>query len=195
MVGRQLAQVGQESFGLFPLALVDQAVGDGDEQRQVRHRLDAEDSAGALARETSIRPEQAATVLEPARSAPIAHSVKVAELARRQGVTLRALFDAVGVGGDLPNEAVVTAELELKYAGYFERERTHADRMRRMGDFALDEALPYADFRSLSFESRQKLAALRPRTLAQASRIPGVSPSDLQNLVIEVERFRRKATA
>jgi tRNA uridine 5-carboxymethylaminomethyl modification enzyme len=168
---------------------------DAEEQRLARHRLDAEDIADALARETSIRPEQAAPVLEPAGSAPIAHSVKVAELARRQHVTLRALVDAAGVGAELPDEAVVTAELQLKYAGYFERERTHADRMRRMGDFALDEGLPYADFRSLSFESRQKLAALRPRTLAQASRIPGVSPSDLQNLVIEVERFRRQVTA
>jgi tRNA uridine 5-carboxymethylaminomethyl modification enzyme len=181
---RRLAPFGME-LGLY----------DDDELRRVRHRLDAEDIAGTLARDTSIRPEQAAPVLAPAGSAPIAHSVKVAELARRQHVTLRALLDAAGVGAELPDEAVVTAELQLKYAGYFERERTHADRMRRMGDFALDEGLPYADFRSLSFEARQKLAALRPRTLAQASRIPGVSPSDLQNLVIEVERFRRQVTA
>jgi tRNA uridine 5-carboxymethylaminomethyl modification enzyme len=67
--------------------------------------------------------------------------------------------------------------------------------MKRMGDFALDDALPYEDFQSLSFEARQKLAALRPRTLAQASRIPGVSPSDLQNLVIEVERWNRRKVA
>ncbi|HVE78071.1 MAG TPA: hypothetical protein VNA89_04370, partial [Gemmatimonadaceae bacterium] len=50
--------------------------------------------------------------------------------------------------------------------------------------------LPYESLRSLSFEARQKLAALRPRTLAQASRIPGVSPSDLQNLFLELERRR-----
>jgi tRNA uridine 5-carboxymethylaminomethyl modification enzyme len=179
---------------LAPFAL-DLGLYDEGERRLARHRLDAEDIADALARETSIRPEQAAPVLARAGSAPLAHAVKVAELARRQQVTLRALLDAAGVGAELPEEAVVTTELQLKYAGYFARERTHADRMRRLGDFALDEALPYADFRSMSYESRQKLAALRPRTLAQASRVPGVSPSDLQNLVIEVERWKRAQVA
>ena len=56
----------------------------------------------------------------------------------RQDVSLLDLFRAVGVGADLPRDAVITAELELKYAGYFERERTQADKLRRMGDFALD---------------------------------------------------------
>jgi tRNA uridine 5-carboxymethylaminomethyl modification enzyme len=60
-----------------------------------------------------------------------------------------------------------------------------------MGAFALDPALPYAEMRSLSFEARQKLAAIRPITLAQAASIPGVSPTDLQNLVIEIEKRRR----
>jgi tRNA uridine 5-carboxymethylaminomethyl modification enzyme len=66
--------------------------------------------------------------------------------------------------------------------------------MRRMGDFALGPDLEYGEMRSLSFEARQKLTSSRPLSLAQASRIPGVSPSDLQNLVIEVERRRRVAT-
>jgi tRNA uridine 5-carboxymethylaminomethyl modification enzyme len=65
--------------------------------------------------------------------------------------------------------------------------------MRRMGEFVLDESLPYSQMRSLSTEARQKLARIRPRSLAQASRISGVSASDLQNLVIEVERHRRVA--
>jgi tRNA uridine 5-carboxymethylaminomethyl modification enzyme len=63
-----------------------------------------------------------------------------------------------------------------------------------MGHFALEVELPYESMQSLSFEARQKFAALRPQTLAQAARIPGVSPNDLQNLVIEVERHRRVAT-
>jgi tRNA uridine 5-carboxymethylaminomethyl modification enzyme len=119
--------------------------------------------------------------------------VRIIEVARRQEVSLRALFDAVGQGADLDDEALVTADLEIKYAGYFERERAQADRMRRMGDFSLDDDLEYGAMQSLSLEARQKLANLRPLSLAQASRIPGVSPSDLQNLVIEVERRRRLA--
>jgi tRNA uridine 5-carboxymethylaminomethyl modification enzyme len=85
----------------------------------------------------------------------------------------------------------VTAELEIKYAGYFDREREQAEKMRRLGELALSAELPYAGMASLSFEARQKLAAIRPRSLAQAARIPGVSPTDLQNLLIEIEKRRR----
>ena len=73
------------------------------------------------------------------------------------------------------------------------RERVAADRIRAMGSFALAPDVPYETFRSLSFESRQKLAAVRPATLAQAAGVPGVSPSDLQNLIVEIERLRRGA--
>ena len=99
----------------------------------------------------------------------------------------------MGVGSRLGSDALTTTELELKYEGYFERERSQADKMKRMGEFSLDDGLPYAQMRSLSTEARQKLTAIRPRTLAQASRISGISASDLQNLVIEVERYRRVA--
>ena len=145
-------------------------------------------------RRTSITPEVAAPVLEAAGETPLAHAVRLAELAKRPGVSLAALRKAVGASVEDP-DVVLTAELELKYAGYFERERTQADRLRRLRDFALPVELPYAEFRSLSTEARQKLSALRPATLAQAASVPGVSASDLQNLVIEVERHRRSATA
>ena len=146
-----------------------------------------------LAKATTIRPDEADPVLTTARSARLSQPVKIIEVARRQEVSLRALLNAVGIGAGINDEALVTADLEIKYAGYFERERVQADRMRRMGDFALDTDLDYDEMRSLSFEARQKLANLKPRSLAQASRIPGVSPSDLQNLVIEIERRRRLA--
>jgi tRNA uridine 5-carboxymethylaminomethyl modification enzyme len=162
-----------------------------DERAMIEHRLGAEEDARRLAESTSIRPEQAESVLTAARSAPLVHSVRIAEVARRQDVSLHDLFRVAGVGGELPRDAVVSTELELKYAGYFERERTQADKLRRMGTFALEESIPYEELRSLSYEARQKLAALRPRTLAQAASVPGVSPTDLQNLVIEIEKRRR----
>ena len=179
---RRLASIGLE-LGLY----------DSAERTAIERRFQAEDSAFALAAETSARPEAVNDLLLRAGSSPLSHAVRVGEVARRQGISLAALFAATGVGHDIPPEAVVTAELELKYAGYFERERVQAEKMRRMGEFPLDEALPYPDMLSLSFEARQKLSAIRPRTLAQASSIPGVSPNDLQNLVIEVERHRRVA--
>ena len=92
---------------------------------------------------------------------------------------------------DVVPDALTTVELELKYAGYFERERVQADKLRRMSQLVLPADLPYAEFLSLSTEARQKLSTRRPTTLAQAAGIPGVSPSDLQNLLIELERRRR----
>ena len=161
------------------------------ERTIIERRFADEDAAARLAESTSITPTQAAPILDGAESAPLTHSVKIAEVAKRQNVSLASLLEATGVGGDLAPEAVITAELELKYAGYFARERDQAAKLRRMGQFALDHDAPYADMQSLSFESRQKLAAIRPSTLAQAARIPGVSPTDLQNLVLEIEKRRR----
>src|SRR2546423_2178208 len=164
------------------------------ESELVNRRLGQEDSALRLAETTSISPAEAKDILANAASTLLPHPVKIVEVARRQDVLLSALFDAVGVGAEIDGEALVTADLEIKYAGYFARERAQAERMRRMGDFALDAELDYGEMRSLSFEARQKLSRLKPISLAQASRIPGVSPSDLQNLVIEIERRRRLAT-
>ena len=162
-----------------------------DSERRVHDaRIAAEDRAHTLARETSVRPEQVAALLAPSGTAPLVHSVRVAELAKRQGVTLTALFAAAGICVDLPMEALTTVELELKYDGYFKREREAADRLKKMSSFVLPLDAPYETMRSLSTESRQKLAARRPSTLAQASNLPGVSPSDLQNLVMEIERLR-----
>lgn len=178
---RRLAEVG------LPLALYTE-----DERRAIERRFGDEDAAGAVARTTSISPSQASSVLEPIGSAPLPHPMKIADVAKRQDVSLHALFAAANVGASFDREAVITAELELKYSGYFSRERDQAAKLRRMGAFALRPDLPYAEMRSLSYESRQKLAAIRPSTLAQAGRIPGVSPTDLQNLVLEIEKRNRR---
>ena len=179
---RRLAPIGLE-LGLY----------DDAERARLTERLGAEDAAMAIAKSTSVRPDAVAQLLEAAGSTPLPHAIRIAEVVKRQGISLSDLFAAASVGEQLTNEAVITTELELKYEGYFERERTQAEKVKRMGEFALDDELPYSEMRSLSTEARQKLAAVRPRTLAQASRISGISASDLQNLVIEVERHRRVA--
>jgi tRNA uridine 5-carboxymethylaminomethyl modification enzyme len=165
------------------------------EEEIVSRRLASEDSARRIAEETSISPAAAQAVLARAGSNALSHAVRIAEVAKRQGISLGDLFEASGVGETLDRDAVLTAELEIKYSGYFEREREQAQKMRRMGQFRLDVGLPYEEMLSLSFEARQKLSALRPQTLAQASRIPGVSPTDLQNLLIEIEKRRRQSAA
>ena len=92
---------------------------------------------------------------------------------------------------DFSDSALEWAEIELKYSGYLERERAEASRLDRMEAVELPFDAPYRSFKSLSYESREKLTAIQPATLAQAGRIPGVSPSDLQNLLIELAKWRR----
>jgi tRNA uridine 5-carboxymethylaminomethyl modification enzyme len=177
---------------LGPVALSLDMLSD-EETRIVEQRLTDEARARDLAERTAARPDVVNGLLLAAGSTVIQQPVRVVELTRRQDVPLHVLLSAVGVGGDLPDDAVTTADLEIKYEGYFAREREQAERMRRMGEFALDAGLAYGEMQSLSFEARQKLAVIRPLTLAQAARIPGVSPSDLQNLVLEIGKRRRMA--
>ena len=167
----------------------------------VERRAHDEGAALTLAARTSVTPELAAPVLATAASTGAAvggvppHAVRADELARRPSVSLAQIFAACHVGADLHPEAVHSAELELKYATYMARERDEAARVARLREVTLDTTLPYATFRSLSTEARQKLDALRPATLAQAGRIPGVSASDLQNLLVEAARWRRATHA
>jgi tRNA uridine 5-carboxymethylaminomethyl modification enzyme len=179
---------------LAPIAL-ELGLYTADEVAHVERRLAATAEARALAEETSVRPEVVEAYLLSVDSSPLAQAVRAVELARRTEVHLRELFTLCQVGASLPADAVVTADLEIKYAKYFVRERDAAARLLAMGAFALDTDLPYDTFTTLSMEARQKLTAIRPSTLAQASRVPGISPADLQNLVLEVARTRRRGAA
>ncbi|HYC52708.1 MAG TPA: tRNA uridine-5-carboxymethylaminomethyl(34) synthesis enzyme MnmG [Gemmatimonadaceae bacterium] len=158
----------------------------------VERQLEEQRQILKLAQSTSISPEQAADILAEAGERGLSHAVRVAEVAKRPAVSLSSAFAAAGLPAPSAN-AMITADLELKYAGYFDRERTQAERMRQLRDFALPQDLPYSELRALSTEARQKLAAVRPSTMAQAAQVPGISASDLQNLVLAVERHRRTA--
>jgi tRNA uridine 5-carboxymethylaminomethyl modification enzyme len=118
-------------------------------------------------------------------------SVLAADILRRREIRARELLQGsapaeLAVASD---ELVHAVEVELKYEGYVQRERERADRLREMATFPLRDDLPYAEFVTLSYEAREKLSRVRPDTLAHAARIPGVSPADLQNLVLEVRRL------
>ena len=153
-------------------------------------RLGLEDEILEFCADTSIPPNVANPVLEALGSAPIHQSVPVADLARRPKVPLTDILSVLGFE-HLPEDAD-WASIELKYAGYLARERSAADRLRQSEEFLLPEAIDYSGLHSLSFEARQKLQAARPASLGQAGRIPGVSPSDLHNLVFEVLKLRRQ---
>jgi tRNA uridine 5-carboxymethylaminomethyl modification enzyme len=160
-----------------------------DELRTAEARLDREEEVLDLADQRVLDRSSANDVLGAAGSSPVDQAQRLADLARRPGVSLGSLLRAVGV--DAEEHEWRWADIELKYSGYLARERTNARRLSELDDFALPEDLPYRDLRTLSFEAREKLSAVLPVSLGHASRIPGVSPSDLQNLVAEVARLRR----
>jgi tRNA uridine 5-carboxymethylaminomethyl modification enzyme len=162
-----------------------------NELRSAERRLTAEAAALELARETTITPVQAAEALAESGTS-LTESERIATVAKRPGVSLGALFAAAGVGAGTPDEAIVSAEIEIKYDGYLAREREAAARLAELASFVLPGDLPYLELRTLATEARQKLDRVRPGSLAQAARIPGVTPSDLHNLVLEATRWRRR---
>jgi len=161
------------------------------ERRLAADRLAAEQRAHELAGNTLITPAQAAEALRETGQA-IDAPERIATLARRPHTSLRSLFQAAGAGFDLDEAAVLSTEIDLKYSGYIARERQAAGRLAELATFALPGDLPYLEFSSLATEARQKLDRIRPSSLSQASRVPGVSASDLHNLVMETLRWRKQ---
>jgi tRNA uridine 5-carboxymethylaminomethyl modification enzyme len=161
------------------------------ELRAAENRLAGEEAALSFARETTITPAQATEPLAGSGT-QLAERERIAVVAKRPGVSLGALFAAAGVAADLSADAVLAAEIEIKYDGYLARERDAAARLAELASFALPADLPYLELRTLATEARQKLDRVRPTSLAQAARVPGVTPSDLQNLVLETTRWRRR---
>ena len=162
-----------------------------EEHRVAERRFAQEEEILALARATTITPGAAAPVLAAAGTR-LEEPERVASVARRPGVSLGALLEAAGVALAMDEAAITSAAIELRYDGYLARERDAARRLAELASFALPVDLPYPEFKSLATEAREKLDRVRPTSLAQAARIPGVSPSDLHNLVVETMRWRRR---
>ncbi len=159
-----------------------------EERRLTSERLAADESALDAARDAKISPEAANQVLERSGSSPIAQSTRVADLARRPGVALADLFAAVGV--ECSPDSTEWAGIEIRYEGYLRREREAARKLAAMNELPLPAELSYLEMETVSYEAREKLDTARPETLGQASRIPGVSPSDLQSILLELARRR-----
>ena len=126
---------------------------------------------------------------------PMQKGCKLVELIMRPGVsimslaphiaTLSRLLDGIN---DRKQEIIEAAEIKMKYSGYIKREREVADKMIRLENIRIAERFDYAALNCLSTEARQKLAKIKPETMAQASRIPGVSPSDINALLVLMGR-------
>src|SRR5690606_25375774 len=88
----------------------------------------------------------------------------------------------------LDREVLEQTEIEVKYAGYIEKEKANADKLQRLEDVRIPENFDYSKLKSLSFEAREKLKAIQPVTISQASRISGVNPSDISVLLVYLGR-------
>jgi tRNA uridine 5-carboxymethylaminomethyl modification enzyme len=156
------------------------------ELQVAERRLRREEDVKFEAASTTIAPAAANQVLSAYGSSPVDQAMIVADLARRPEVPLAALLEQVGIDSTDSE----WAEIELKYAGYLARERAAAARLATMYELRIPEQLDFRNLKSLSYEAREKLHAVRPESVGQASRVPGVSPSDLQGLVAEVLKQR-----
>lgn len=162
-------------------------------QAIVKSMLDA-------ARTGNIKPNEVKALLESHGSQPLNHGAKLFELIARpelkvadfdafQDIPAVSSFFAPLSGDNIDREETMEAtEILIKYDGYIARERALADKMQRLEDIRIRDRFDYNALTQLSTEARQKLAAVNPETLAQASRIPGVSPSDISVLLVLLGR-------
>ena len=125
---------------------------------------------------------------------PLTQGRRLHDIVLRSGVTLRGLVGVVPKlakfveTNDISSEIIEQVEIQIKYRGYIERERYFADKMHRLESIAIPDGFDYNAMTSLTIEARQKLSRIRPQTIGQASRIPGVSPADINVLLVKFGR-------
>ena len=142
-----------------------------------------------------IKAQEINSKLEALGSTPLRAGCKLSDLIARPHLTLQnlseiipALKEAINVPENRKEEIAEAAEIQLKYQGYIEREKLIADKMHRLENIKIKGRFKYSELHEISTEGRQKLEKINPETLAQASRIPGVSPSDINVLLVLLGR-------
>ncbi|NNF36036.1 MAG: tRNA uridine-5-carboxymethylaminomethyl(34) synthesis enzyme MnmG [Saprospiraceae bacterium] len=143
-------------------------------------------------RKTSIDPDSINGFLESIQSAPIRQKVKMDSILLRPNVRLSNIFSCVPAFAEAmskyDDESLNLAEVTMKYSGYIKKEQEMVEKMNKLENLVLREEIAYDTIASLSAEGREKLKTIRPRTLGQASRISGVSPSDISVLLVHMGR-------
>lgn len=142
-----------------------------------------------------IKAQEINSKLEALGTTPLRAGCKLSDLIARPHLTLQnlseiipALKEAINLSENRKEEIAEAAEIQLKYQGYIEREKLIADKMHRLENIKIKGRFKYSEFHEISTEGRQKLEKINPETLAQASRIPGVSPSDINVLLVLLGR-------
>ena len=146
-------------------------------------------------RKIGITPEQANPLLSEKESTLINQQVKITSLLTRPHIRLEDLLkvcpeanDAAIIAAEKDSDVLVQTEIQLKYEGYIEREKEQANKLARLEDLVIPESVNYDEMKSISSEAKEKLKKIKPRTIGQASRVSGVSPSDISVLLIHLGR-------
>lgn len=144
---------------------------------------------------TSVKPNEINSALENLGTTPLREGCKLVDLISRPQISMTKLaeiFPALQVVLDSPadrkEEIAEAVEIRIKYKGYIERERMVAEKMHRLENIKIKGRFNYREMKQLSTEARQKLEAIDPETMAQASRIPGISPSDINVMLVLMGR-------
>jgi tRNA uridine 5-carboxymethylaminomethyl modification enzyme len=142
--------------------------------------------------ELALEPEEVNAFLESRGSAPLTQKQRIQQLLLRPGVTLPDLYSHIPKVESLLNtytqETMEQADIQIKYDSYIQKERELVERMSQMENLAIPDNFNYDKLHALSAEARQKFGRIRPGTLGQASRISGVTPSDVQILMVYMGR-------
>ena len=148
-----------------------------------------------FARNFSIKADRINPYLETLNTAPLKHGVKLIDLLTRPHIDLETMSREITPLKELlsniknrKEEIIESADIKIKYEGYIKREKLMADKINRLEDIRIKDKFNYNGIQSLSTEARQKLTSINPETIAQASRIPGVSPNDISVLLVLLGR-------
>ena len=162
----------------------------------LKEKKESRDAIIRFAETYSVKPQYINSGLEKLGTAPLSHGCKLFDVVLRPQTTLENLADLVPalraeldkVPASRKEEIIEAAEILIKYSGYIKREQIIADKINRLENIRIKGKFDYNSIQSLSTEARQKLTRIDPDTIAQASRIPGISPSDINILLVLLGR-------
>ena len=161
--------------------------------KRMEEKLSKAEAFVGFFRTQSVKPEEANPVLESKGSQPIRQSDKMFKIFSRPNIGIEDVrkFEAVETyiqSNNLDNEAIEQAEIQVKYSGYITKEKNNADKLTRLEYVKIPSGFDYSQIKSMSYEAREKLKKIQPTTVAQASRISGISPSDITVLLVYLGR-------
>ena len=189
---RTLLRQDNADFRLTPMS---HKIGLASEKRlkRMEHKRNESEKMVAFFKETSVTVSETNPILEAKETALISQGDKMFKVFSRPQIDLEDMlkFEKVKeyiANNNVDQEILEQAEIQVKYSGYIEKERNNADKLTRLEDVKIPENFDYNKIKSMSIEAKQKLSNIRPVTISQASRISGVSPSDISVLLIYMGR-------